>query len=100
MTSTPLKRAWLCTSGDCRGAKGHKKLRAALADAGVSVREVGCQDICKGPVAGLKIDQELRWYKRLRGWRLRRALLGSIGQGAPTRKLKEQEAKKRRGKLR
>lgn len=96
----PLKRVWLCRSGDCRGAKGHDALREALVDAGVSVRAVNCQDICKGPVVGLKINRELRWYKRLRGRALRQALIKSVERGAPTTRLKAQEVRKRRGKLR
>ena len=32
---------------------------------GVKVKKLGCQKICKGPVAGLKVRGRVEWFARV-----------------------------------
>ena len=41
----------------------------------VLVQRVKCQDICKGPVAGVEVDGTTRWFKKLRKAKSARALV-------------------------
>lgn len=90
----------VCVGSDCRKAEGHRALRAALGDA--DVRTVGCQKICKGPVAGVQVDGRLEWFKRLRGPKSQRALrrLAGSGSGPLPRRLGKRRVGKRSGRLR
>jgi hypothetical protein len=92
----------VCGGSDCRKAEGHTALRDALADAGeAEVRIVGCQKICKGPVAGVEVGGRLEWFKRLRGPKSRRALLRLVHLGAPLPdRLRKRRVAKRSGRLR
>ena len=50
----------------CKSCKGSRKLQKFLAKKGVgSVQGVGCQKVCKGPVAGVVIDGRMEWFCRL-----------------------------------
>ncbi len=65
---------YVCTGGDCRKAKRHAELVAAVA-AVADVRTVGCQKVCDGPVAGTKVDGRVEWFAHVRR-RGRQALTG------------------------
>ncbi len=69
----PAPVAYVCTSKDCRKAKCHAELVAALRGAG-RLQEVGCQDICKGPGAGVAGGGRVEWFKRVRKHRHQQAL--------------------------
>lgn len=62
----------------CRTCKGSSALAADVEDraakATVEIHLVRCQDICKGAVAGLAVDGELTWFRRLRGPKASKAL--------------------------
>jgi len=87
----------VCTGDDCRNAGGFDKLML-LAAASDGATTVACQGVCKGPVAGVERDGEIRWYAKVRGDRRRslsRLLRTGTGRGA----LRSAEVRKRRGRL-
>ena len=79
MSASPI--AYLCTSKDCRKAKCHAELANALRAAG-RVEDVGCQDICKGPVAGVEVGGRIEWFKRVRKHRHQDALVAVAADGS------------------
>ena len=90
----------LCHAKPCRRAKGFDKLLRALGHADVRVRPVRCQDVCKGPVAGMKVRGKMRWFKSLRGKLWHTQLVSAARAGGVCEALDAQEVKKRRGKVR
>ena len=60
-----------CNHGDC--------LEAFLAGSdGVKVKKLGCQKVCKGPVAGLKLRGHMEWFARVDQTKPMVALLRSL----------------------
>jgi hypothetical protein len=53
-------RVWMCRK--CRHADC---LEAFLVGSDVKVKKLGCQKICKGPVAGLKVRGRMEWFARI-----------------------------------
>jgi hypothetical protein len=50
----------------CRKCKHADCLEAFLVGSGgVKVKKLGCQKICKGPVAGIKVRGRMEWFARL-----------------------------------
>jgi hypothetical protein len=50
----------------CKKCKGHQCLIDFLKDtAQVKVTKVGCQKICKGPVAGVPVHGRMEWFERV-----------------------------------
>ena len=50
----------------CKKCKGHSTLVSFLEDMpGVKVEIVGCQKICKGPVAGTRVHGVFEWFVRV-----------------------------------
>jgi hypothetical protein len=92
-------RAFLCVGKDCRRHERHPDLLAELA-AAAEVERVPCQDICKGPVAGVEVGGRIEWFKRLRKRRHRRALvdLARGGREVPE-PLRERWVPKRGGRV-
>ena len=72
MSTAP--RTLVCIGKDCRRDKCHKDLVVAL-DAAGHVTKVRCQDICKGPVAGVEVDGTVEWFRRVRKPKHRKALV-------------------------
>jgi hypothetical protein len=90
-------RVLVCRGDDCRAARGYDELLlVAAASDGAST--VSCQGVCKGPVAGVERDGELRWYAKVRGDR-RRSLARLLRTGTGRRALRPAEVRKRRGRL-
>lgn len=92
----------VCVGSDCRGDRpgAHKKLRAALRDAGVPFMPVKCQKVCKGPVVGVRTDGALHWLRDLSGGDLREDLLRLVRRGKWSKALEKRRVKKRKDKLR
>lgn len=93
----------------CRKCKGSKELvaglEARLADrypeAEVAVELVKCQDICKGAVAGLAVDGQPVWFRRLRGPKAANAvakLAARGGDGPIPKRLASHHAPRRDGR--
>ena len=62
----------------CRKCKHADCLEAFLAGSGtVKVKKLGCQKICKGPVAGLKVRGRMEWFARVDRTKPMVALLGA-----------------------
>lgn len=97
---TDATKVYVCAGKDCRKHKAdRKKLRRAVARVGTEV-PVRCQKICKGPVLGLRVGGTVQWFGKVRGGRIRRALLTFLETGVLPRELSERVQTKRRGKLR
>lgn len=61
----------------CKKCKGRKRLARLLEAApGVSLEKVGCQKVCRGPVAGFAVDGRMEWFGRLDKKKRARALAG------------------------
>lgn len=94
----------------CRKCKGSatltQDLTRRLADkpgdvAPVEIHRVRCQDVCQGPVAGLEVDGEMRWFRRVRGKDLRKALAKLArrgGRGPVPKRLRPQRVVGRNGR--
>ena len=93
-----MREVIVCVGGSCRRSKGHAKVLALAAATDASFT-IPCQDICKGPVVGIRHGAETRWYRRVRG-STRRALEQFLRTGIRTRTLRSAESSKRRNKVR
>ena len=100
MSSSSKPRSYVCTGKDCRRDDGFKELVRALEATG-RVREVDCQDLCEGPVAGVVLDGEVEWFERVRKSRARDAVVAlATGKVDEVPKiLRPRWAKKRSGKV-
>lgn len=89
----------VCTGKDCRGDKGFVDMVTLAADAARS-HEVPCQGLCNGPVVGMHVEGELRWFSKMRSAK-RRALVDTmLHTGKVPRQLRDHEARKHRGEIR
>ncbi|MGE0040329.1 MAG: (2Fe-2S) ferredoxin domain-containing protein [Vicinamibacterales bacterium] len=54
---------YLCTGKSCRKMRRESAaLRASLEDV-ARIREVDCQGVCDGPVAGIEVAGAIEWFK-------------------------------------
>jgi hypothetical protein len=86
----------------CRKCKHSKALQNAL-DRGTdaTVKLVGCQDVCKQPVAGTRVEGCLMWFGGLDQSKRQRALVDLVngrGNGRLPEVLVKASARKRMGK--
>jgi hypothetical protein len=66
----------------CRKCKHSKELQSALArKTDATVKLVGCQDVCKQPVAGTRVDRDLEWFGGLDQSKRQRALIDLVNDG-------------------
>lgn len=86
----------------CRKCKHSKGLQEALSrKTDATLKLVGCQDVCKQPVAGTRVDGCLQWFGGLDNSKRRRALIDLVndgGQGPVPVALAKARSKKRAGK--
>jgi hypothetical protein len=69
----------------CRKCKHSKELQRALErGTDATVKLVGCQDICKQPVAGTRIDGCLQWFGGLDQGKRQRGLIELVSDPRPT----------------
>jgi hypothetical protein len=81
----------------CRKCKHSKCLQKAVErDSDVSIRLVGCQDVCEQPVAGTRVDGRLEWFGGLDKAKRQRALVEMLNSGS--RRIPDELAKARVGK--
>jgi hypothetical protein len=86
----------------CRECKHSKSLQKAL-DKGTdaTIKLVGCQDVCKQPVAGTRVDGSLQWFGALDQAKRQRALIDLVndgGRGPVSPLLAKTRSRKRAGK--
>ena len=74
MSSSALPHCYACIGKDCRRDKGYDALIEALDGTG-RLQRVACQDICKGPIAGVEVDGHVEWFRKVRKGRHRKALV-------------------------
>ena len=100
MARSSKQQCYVCTGKDCRRDEGFKELLRALEDR-TRVREVDCQDLCEGPVAGVVVDGQVEWFERVRKGRARDAVVAlATGKVDDIPKiLRPRWAKKRSGKV-
>ena len=66
----------------CRKCKHSKELQNALErKTDATVRLVGCQDVCKQPVAGTRVAGSLEWFGGLDQSKRQRALIDLVNDG-------------------
>jgi hypothetical protein len=65
----------------CKHSKGLQKAIESGSDA--TVKLVGCQDVCKQPVAGTRVDGRLEWFGGLDNAKRQRALLRLLNESPP-----------------
>ena len=66
----------------CRKCKHSNELQNALArKTDATVKLVGCQDICKQPVAGTRVCGSLQWFGGLDKPKRQRALIDLVNDG-------------------
>jgi hypothetical protein len=86
----------------CRKCKHSKELQDALTrKTDATLKLVGCQDVCKQPVAGTRVDGCLEWFGGLDKAKRRRALIDVVndgGRGPVPVVLAKARSKKRAGK--
>jgi hypothetical protein len=61
---------------ECKHSAGLQKAMARGTDA--TVKLVGCQDVCKEPVAGTRVDGCLQWFGGLDDTKRQRALIDLV----------------------
>jgi hypothetical protein len=86
----------------CRKCKHSKELQQALSrKTDATLKLVGCQEVCKQPVAGTRVDGCLEWFGGLDQSKRRRALIDLLndgGRGPVPAVLAKARSKKRAGK--
>lgn len=86
----------------CRKCKHSKELQGALArKTDATLKLVGCQEVCKQPVAGTRVEGGLQWFGGLDQAKRRRAFIELVndgGRGPVPAELVKARAKKRAGK--
>ena len=66
----------------CRKCKYSKCLQKELArNTDATIKLIGCQDVCKQPVAGTRVDGRLEWFGGLDRPRRQRALIDLVNEG-------------------
>lgn len=85
----------------CKACKGSGGLRKFLAKNGAtSVKTVGCQNVCKGPVAGLAVNGRMEWFGRLderKRWKALARLIKSDGRRGVPKGLESRRLPRRSG---
>lgn len=90
----------LCGASGCaKKPQKRKALLRSLQDV-ATIEEVGCQDICHGPVVGVTHQGRMEWFDRLDSKKSRAALVKLATQGKLSQTLKKHRVKKRAGRLR
>lgn len=66
----------------CRKCKHSKELQDALTrKTDATLKLVGCQEVCKQPVAGTRVEGCLQWFGGLDQSKRRRALIDLVNDG-------------------
>jgi len=90
----------MCRGSSCKKKpKKRKALLESIRDVG-KIEEVGCQEICRGPVVGLSIRGRVEWFKRLDTKKSRKSFLKLATGGKLSKTLKKRWVKKRAGRCR
>ena len=94
------KTVLLCTGKSCRKkAKVQAEILANL-DEDIVIQPVRCQDVCSGPVIGLKVGGRWEWFKKVRKAKDANAVNKTLRRDKVSDGLKKLHVKKRSGKLR
>jgi hypothetical protein len=89
----------LCCGSSCKKRpKKHKALLKSLRDL-ATIEDVGCQDICHGPVVGVTFKGQIEWFERLDTQKSREALVKLATHGKLAKSLKKRRVKKKAGRL-
>jgi hypothetical protein len=91
---------FLCVGKDCRKDQAHIELRKRILPLG-KVRRVSCQDLCGGPVAGVRVGGKVEWFEKVRKPKQRDAVV-ALATGVESKvpaALKSSWARKHSGKI-
>ena len=91
---------FLCAGKSCRKKNQQVDDLLKVLDPKLKIKEVRCQNICSGPVIGLKLAGRWEWFKKVRKPRDVLAVFKTQKRGKMTEHLKKLRVKKRSGKLR
>lgn len=92
-------KLFICGGSSCKKKpKKHKALLKSLQDV-AAIEDVGCQDICHGPVAGMTLKGRIEWFERLDTKKSRQAFVELVSRGKLGKSLKKRRIKKRAGRL-
>jgi len=89
----------VCTGKKCRRDKGFEAMVEMAGDT-ARAHEAPCQGLCNGPIVGLHVDGELRWFSHVRSKKMRSLVAKMIGNGHVPKKLRDREVRKHRGEVR
>ena len=88
----------VCLDDDCKKSTGYHQLLTAArrVDGAIGVQ---CQGICHGPVAGVTVKGEVRWFEKIRDSKRRRQVIDATKNGHLAHALTDHEDRARRGKV-
>jgi hypothetical protein len=95
-----LPNVYVCKGSHCSKGKCDRRGLLDALDGVARVRTVGCQKVCRGPVAGLEVDGCLEWFADLGSDKARRRLVKLIRKGRIGKGLEKRRAKHRSGQRR
>ncbi len=88
----------VCAGKDCRGSKGFDALAEVASEERGSL-QAPCQGLCHGPIVGVRIRGEVRWFDRIRNSKEREALVKAVRREHIGDRLGDHEVRSRRGEL-
>jgi hypothetical protein len=90
----------MCGGSSCRKKSTKRKaLLECIRNVG-PIEEVGCQEICRGPVVGFTIRGRVEWFKKIDTKKSRKSFLKLATGGKLSKTLKKRRVKKRAGRCR
>ncbi|MCU1395927.1 MAG: hypothetical protein JWM34_4355 [Ilumatobacteraceae bacterium] len=89
----------VCTGKKCRASAGFAEIIELAADT-PRAHEVPCQGLCKGPVVGMHVDGDVRWFAKTGKPTMRALVQKMVDRDHVPRKLAKREDRKRRGNVR
>jgi hypothetical protein len=89
----------VCTGKKCRRGKGFRAMVEMAGDA-ARAHETPCQGLCNGPIIGLQVEGELRWFSHIRSKKQRALVAKMAATDHIPKKLRGSEVRKHRGEVR
>lgn len=89
----------VCSGKDCRNSKGYSAL-IHVAQRTEQAMTAPCQGLCHGPIVGIRDAGGIRWFSRVRGLKMRQAVVDAAASGRLRKRLRAEEIGKRRNVIR
>ena len=95
------RTVYVCTGSHCRKQRAKDgRLDEIVGQLPVDVTRVRCQKVCRGPVLGIEVANEIEWFERVRGKKALRALVHLLEEGKLREPLEKRRRSDRTGKRR